>query len=73
VSLLRQFVNMSLCIATLNVNGIADDTKRNAVFYLCRKKEIVIACKNLQKTYRSTDTDSKWKMNGGLQICGIII
>jgi hypothetical protein len=39
-----QFVNMSLCIVTLNVNGIADDKKRNAVFCWCRKKKIDIAC-----------------------------
>ena len=54
---------MSLCIVTLNVNGIADDKKRNAVFCWCRKKKIDIAC--LQETHCSIDTELKWKNEWG--------
>ena len=54
---------MSLCIVTLNVNGIADDKKRNAVFCWCRKKKIDIACS--QETHCSIDTELKWKNEWG--------
>ena len=54
---------MSLCIVTLNVNGIADDKKRNAVFCWCRKKKIDITC--LQETHCSIDTELKWKNEWG--------
>ena len=61
---------MSLCIVTLNVNGIADK-KRNAVSCWCRKKKIDIAC--LQETHCSIDTELKWKNEWGLKVCGIMV
>lgn len=55
---------MSIVIVTLNVNGMSDNNKRNAIYYWCRKKKIDIVC--LQETH-STDKvglNSMW--NHGL-------
>ena len=49
---------MSFSIASLNVNGMVDDKKRNAIFYWYRKKKIDILC--LQETHSSPETELKW-------------
>jgi exonuclease III len=40
---------MSIVIVTLNMNGMSDNNKRNAIYYWCRKKNIDIVC--LQETH----------------------
>ncbi|VDI76277.1 exodeoxyribonuclease III [Mytilus galloprovincialis] len=50
---------MSISIVSLNVNGMVDNKKRNAVFYWCKKKNIDVIC--LQETHSSSDVETKWK------------
>ena len=40
---------MSLKFVTLNVNGMGDNSKRNAVFHWCRKRNFDVIC--LQETH----------------------
>ena len=54
---------MSISIATLNVNGMVDDKKRNAIFHWCKNKNIDIAC--LQETHCSAESEFKWRSEWG--------
>ena len=54
---------MSIVIVTLNVNGMSDNNKRNAIYYWCRKKKIDIVC--LQETHSTDKVELKWKREWG--------
>jgi len=54
---------MSIVIVTLNVNGMSDNNKRNAIYHWCRKKKIDIVC--LQETHSTDKVELKWKREWG--------
>ena len=54
---------MSIVIVTLNVNGMSDNSKRNATYHWCRKKKIDVVC--LQETHSTEKVELKWKREWG--------
>lgn len=54
---------MSIQITTLNVNGMGDNSKRNAIFNWCRKQKFDVIC--LQETHCINTIESKWRKEWG--------
>ena len=61
---------MSILIVTLNVNGMSENNKRNAIYYWCRKKKIDIVC--LQETHSTDKVELKWECEWGAIVSGIM-
>ena len=60
---------MSLKFVTLNVNGMGDNSKRNAVFHWCRKRNFDVIC--LQEHTALIIKKLNGKGNGAEQVSGI--
>ena len=57
---------MPLKISSLNVRGLANQTKREKIFTLIKNQSILIAL--LQETHSSSETDSVWSKQWGAKV-----